>query len=155
MTTSVLSSLKVIARPEIKQKPPVLNKRMKLINRLEQQKKLATCMLEGTPFVAYKEKTVKDPETGERIKKRWQATVRPWYYDTDNHYFLEVKVGIRAIELQKGKPAIDVGDKEKLPEVIEILISAVEKGELDEFLISPPKTETNGKTPANAKLSKS
>ena len=68
MTTSVLSSLKVIARPEIKQKPPVLNKRMKLINRLEQQKKLATCMLEGTPFVAYKEKTVKDPETGERIK---------------------------------------------------------------------------------------
>lgn len=59
MTTSVLSSLKVIARPEVKQKPPVLNKRMKLINRLEQQKKLATCMLEGTPFVAYKEKQSK------------------------------------------------------------------------------------------------
>ena len=64
-------------------------------------------------------------------------------------------MGIRAIELQKGKPAIDVGDKEKLPEVIDILISAVEKGELDEFLISPPKTETKGKTPANSKLAKS
>ena len=64
-------------------------------------------------------------------------------------------MGIRAIELQKGKPAIDVGAKEKLPEVIDILISAVEKGELDEFLISPPKTVAKGKTPTNAKLVKS
>ena len=31
MTTSVLSTLKVIARPKIEHKPPVIGKRMKLI----------------------------------------------------------------------------------------------------------------------------
>ena len=135
MTTSVLSSLKITARPEIKKQPPVLNKRMKLINRLEQQKALAICMLEDKPFVAYKEKMVTDPETGERTKQRRQISVRPWYYDTDGHYYLEVKIGIKPIELQKGKPAIDVGDKAKLPATIDTLIKAVEAGEMDKNLL--------------------
>lgn len=146
MTTSVLSSLKVTARPEIKKQPPVLNKRMKLINRLEQQKELATCMLEDKPFVAYKEKMVKDAETGERTKQRRQVSVRPWYYDTEDHYYLEVKIGIKPIELQKGKPAIDVGDKAKLPETIETIIKAVEAGELDNFLMPEDKTTSKRQT---------
>jgi hypothetical protein len=154
MTTSVLSSLKVTARPEIKKQPPILNKRMKLIDRLEQQKELAMCMLENKPFVAYKEKMVKDPETGERTKQRRQVTVRPWYYDTEGHYFLEVKIGIKPIELQKGKPAIDVGDKAKLPDTIDTLISAVEKGEFDTFLLPLTKPETQTKTTANTKTAK-
>ena len=154
MTTSVLSSLKVTARPEIKKQPPILNKRMKLIDRLEQQKELAICMLENKPFVAYKEKMVKDPETGERTKQRRQVTVRPWYYDTEGHYFLEVKIGIKPIELQQGKPAIDVGDKAKLPDTIDTLISAVEKGEFDTFLLPPTKSETQTKTTANTKTAK-
>lgn len=139
MTTSVLSSLKITARPEIKKQPPVLSKRMKLISRLEQQKELAICMLEDKPFVAFKEKMVKDPETGVRTKQRRQVTVRPWYYDTDGHYFLEVKIGIKPIELQKGKPAIDVGEKTKLPETIDTIIKAVEAGEMDKHLIPEPK----------------
>ncbi|RPH23290.1 MAG: hypothetical protein CBB67_000975 [Alteromonadaceae bacterium TMED7] len=135
MTTSVLSSLKVIARPKIEPKPPVIGKRMKLIEKLEQQQELATCMIEKRPFEAYREKLVKDPETGERKKQRRQINVRPWYYDSDGHYYLEVKVNNKPIELQQGKPAIDVGDKAKLPEVIETIIKATEKGELDAFLI--------------------
>lgn len=154
MTTSVLSSLKVTARPEIKKQPPILNKRMKLIDRLEQQKELAICMLENKPFVAYKEKMVKDPETGERTKQRRQVTIRPWYYDTEGHYFLEVKIGIKPIELQKGKPAIDVGDKAKLPDTIDTLISAVEKGEFDTFLLPPTKPDTQTKTTADTKTAK-
>ena len=43
----------------------------------------------------------------------------------------------KPIELQKGKPAIDVGDKAKLPEVIETIIKATESGELAEFLLKP------------------
>ena len=66
MTTSVLSTLKVIARPKIEPKPPVIGKRMKLIEKLEQQQELATCMIEKRPFEAYREKMVKDPVTGER-----------------------------------------------------------------------------------------
>lgn len=137
MTTSLLSSLKVIARPNIEQKPPVLRKRLKLIDKLEQQKEMAVCMLENRRFEAFREKRVKDPETGDVSVQRRPTTVRPWYYDSENHYYLEVKVHNRPIELQKDKHAIDVGDKGKLPDVIDTIIKAVEHGELDTFLLQP------------------
>lgn len=137
MTTSVLSSLKVIARPKIEPKPPVLGKRLKLIEKLEQQKEMAVCMIENRRFEAFRDKKVKNPETGEVIVQRRPTTVRPWYYDSDNHYYLEVKVNNKPIDIQKGKPAIDIGDKAKLPEVIDTIIKATESGELDEFLLKP------------------
>ena len=137
MTTSVLSSLKVIARPKIEPKPPVLGKRLKLIEKLEQQKEMAVCMIENRRFEAFRDKKVKNPETGEVTIQRRPTTVRPWYYDSDDHYYLEVKVNNKPIELQKGKPSIDIGDKAKLPEVIDTIIKATESGELDEFLLKP------------------
>lgn len=137
MTTSVLSSLKVIARPKIEPKPPVLGKRLKLIEKLEQQKEMAVCMIENRRFEAFRDKKVKNPETGEVTVQRRPTTVRPWYYDSDDHYYLEVKVNNKPIDLQKGKPAIDVGEKNKLPEVIDTIIKATESGELDEFLLRP------------------
>ncbi len=137
MTTSVLSSLKVIARPKIEPKPPVLGKRLKLIEKLEQQKEMAVCMIENRRFEAFRDKKVKNPETGEVTVQRRPTTVRPWYYDSDDHYYLEVKVNNKPIDIQKGKPAIDVGDKAKLPEVIDTIIKATESGELDEFLLKP------------------
>jgi len=137
MTTSVLSSLKVIARPKIEPKPPVLGKRLKLIEKLEQQKEMAVCMIENRRFEAFRDKKVKNPETGEVTVQRRPTSVRPWYYDSDDHYYLEVKVNNKPIDLQKGKPAIDVGDKVKLPEVIDTIIKATESGELDGFLLKP------------------
>ncbi|TDF34391.1 hypothetical protein EYS14_24760 [Alteromonadaceae bacterium M269] len=137
MAASLLSSLKVITRPNIEHKPPVLRKRLKLIDKLEQQKEMAVCMLENRRFEAFREKRVKDPQTGDVSIQRRPTTIRPWYYDSDNHYYLEVKVHNRPIELQKGKHAIDIGDKSELPDVIETIIKAVEQGELDTFLQQP------------------
>ncbi|MBJ2137918.1 hypothetical protein JEU11_15765 [Paraglaciecola chathamensis] len=148
MTTSVLSSLKVTARPTIEPKLPIIGKRMKLIEKLEQQQEMATCMLEGKPFEAYREKMVKDPATGERTKQRRAISVKPWYYDSDGHYFLEVKVNNKPIDIQEGKPAIDVGDKAVLPKTIETIIHAVEKGELDVFIMAKA---TIGKKAASTK----
>ncbi|MDI5833421.1 MULTISPECIES: hypothetical protein [Shewanella] len=145
--TTVLSSLKVIARPEIAPKPPVLGKRMKLLDKLDQQLSLAECMIEGREFEAYKERSVKDPETGERKKIRRRYIVRPWFYDSNEHYYFEVRISNKPIELEKGCPAIDVGEKANLPAVIKVVIDAVEKGELDEQLLAPaPKIGKKAKT---------
>lgn len=139
--TTLLSTLKVIDRPKIEAKPPILGKRMKLIDRLEEQLAMANAMLDKTQFEAFREKSVKDPETGERKTIRKRRSVRPWYYDSNEHYYIEIKVGLKAIELEKGKTAIDVGPKEQLPDVINTIIQAVEKGELDSHIIQikPPK----------------
>ncbi|PHS55589.1 MAG: hypothetical protein COB03_09005 [Alteromonas sp.] len=137
MTTSTLSSLKVIARPKIEPKPPVLGKRIKLIEKLEQQKEMAQCLIDNKRFEAFKQKRIKDSETGEVRFERRPTNVRPWYYDSDGHYYLEVKVHNRPVELSKGKHAIDVGDKAQLPDVLSTVIKAVEQGELDTFLLQP------------------
>ncbi len=151
--TTLLSTLKVIDRPKIEAKPPILGKRLKLIDRLEEQLAMAKAMLDKTPFEAFREKSVKDPETGERKTIRKRRSVRPWYYDSNEHYYIEIKVGLKAIELEKGKTAIDVGAKEKLPDVINTIIQAVEKGELDTYILAvspvkPPKLRNKAKKTA-------
>ncbi|MCU8004142.1 hypothetical protein [Shewanella sp. SM96] len=150
--TTLLSSLKVIARPEIAVKPPIIGKRTRLVDKLKQQLDMAECFIQGTEFEAYREKSVKDPETGERNKVRRRITVRPWYYDSEGHYYFEVRIGIKPIELVKDKPAIDVGDKTLLPDTIKLIIDAVEKGELDEFILKAAKFPTK-KAKASAEAS--
>lgn len=138
---SILSSLKVIARPKIEPKPPILGKRLKLIEKLDEQQAMAQAMLDGQAYEAFKDKKVKDPETGERKTVRTRKAVRPWYFDDNEHYYFEIKVGLKTLELEKGKAAIDVGKKEDLPTVISTIIKAVESGELDAqiLLLSPAK----------------
>ena len=141
---SILSSLKVIARPKIEPKPPILGKRLKLIEKLDEQQAMAQAMLDGQAYEAYKDKKVKDPDTGERKTVRTRKAVRPWYFDDNEHYYFEIKVGLKTLELEKGKAAIDVGKKEDLPTVISTIIKAVESGELDAQILQlspakPPK----------------
>lgn len=150
---SILSSLKVIARPKIEPKPPILGKRLKLIEKLDEQQAMAQAMLDGQAYEAYKDKKVKDPETGERKTVRTRKSVRPWYFDDNEHYYFEIKVGLKTLELEKGKAAIDVGKKEDLPTVISTIIKAVESGELDAQILQlspakppkPPKAKTTDK----------
>lgn len=150
---SILSSLKVIARPKIEPKPPILGKRLKLIEKLDEQHAMAQAMLDGQAYEAFKDKKVKDPETGERKTVRTRKAVRPWYFDDNEHYYFEIKVGLKTLELEKGKAAIDVGKKEDLPTVISTIIKAVESGELDAQILQlspakppkPPKAKTTDK----------
>ncbi|MCH8493900.1 MAG: hypothetical protein LAT53_11770 [Idiomarina sp.] len=148
--TNVLSSLKVIARPKIEPKPPILAKRLRLIEKLDEQLAMVQAMLDGQPYEAYKDKTITDPETGERKTVRKRKTVRAWYFDDKDHYYFEIKVGVKTLELDKGKAAIDVGKSEDLPAVIETVIKAVEAGELDTQILQlspakPPKQAKQAK----------
>jgi hypothetical protein len=47
---------------------------------------------------------------------------------------LFVRSGLKPIEFEKGKPAIAVQSLDKLPSVIDTLITAVRNGELDQQL---------------------
>jgi hypothetical protein len=66
--------------------------------------------------------------------------VKPWW-ETDNsgHVFMTVRFGGRPVEFEKGKAAVAVASKEKLPAVIETLTAAARAGELDEILTQASK----------------
>lgn len=150
MATSLLSSLKVTARPEDGSKNPLIQRREKLLTKLGQQKILATALVENETHTFYREKWVKDEETGEREKVQVPKKVSPWFYKRNNCYYLEVRSGNKPLELQKGMHAIEVGEEEDLVSTIETIIEAVVAGELDPLLTKgdkpgTKKDKTNGK----------
>ena len=58
---------------------------------------------------------------------------------------MSIKFGAKPIEFEKGKAGIVVPSKDKLPAVIDTLISAVRAGELDELFNQAAKTGSIGK----------
>lgn len=134
MTQSTLSKLKLTARPDKPVLNPLQTKRNKLIARLEEQKAMATCHLENESYTAYKEVWLTDEESGEKRKVKQPKKVRAWFYQVDGVYYFEIRYGNKALDLQKGKPAIQIGKAENLLTTIDTIIEAVKQGELDTHL---------------------
>jgi len=111
MTKSILSSLKVIARPEKTKTNPLAAKREKLLRKLNQQKEMALCFVNDEVFTTYKEKWDKEPETEEKIKVRLPKKISPWYYQLNNYCFFEVRYANKPLEIQEGLKVIEVGAK--------------------------------------------
>lgn len=124
-----LKTLTFAAAPT-SQKNPTLARRAKLVAHLEDQKQLASDPLHVRVMQRWviQDNGVKTPV---EIKKR----VRPWWRrDEAGTLYLKVRYGARALEFEKGKPAILVKDKSKLIPTIDTLIAAIQAGELDEQL---------------------
>jgi hypothetical protein len=81
------------------------------------------------------------------VKKDGQLTpvdkhqrVSPWWRVNEHgSYVLFVRVGSKLIEFEKGKNAVAVPSLDKMPLVINILITAVRNGELDQQLAQTKK----------------
>ena len=124
----VLKSLSFTALPKASS-DPVHIRRVKLIGRLEEQKAL----LDDPNLIRTIQRTVK--EDGEKRIVTKQQKVQPWWRtDAAGHVFMAVRFGGRPVEFEKGKSAVSVPSKDKLPAVITTLIEAVRAGELDDVL---------------------
>ena len=128
-----LQALSFITRPEITVSP-IEVKRSKLITRLYEQRAMVQCLLDNKDFVAYKEVFITDEESGEKRKVKRPKRVRPWFYQSAEKYYFEIRYGTKSLETQKNKPTIDVGSKDKLLTVIDTLIDATKQGFLDDEL---------------------
>lgn len=126
-----LQALTFTAKPKVEAVNPIEVKRIKLITRLNEQRAMAQCLLENTEFKAYKDVFIVDDETGEKRKVKRPKRIRPWFYQSADKYYFEVKYGTKSLEIQKNKPAIDVGNKDELLTVIDTIIDATKQGFLD------------------------
>src|ERR1700675_3349430 len=135
----VLKSLSFTAIPKTGN-DPVQQRRIKFIIKLEEQKLL----LKDPNHVRTVQRWTKVDGQRQAITK--QQAVRPWWKtDSAGQIVMFVKFGAKPIEFQKGKPGIVVPSKDKLPAVIDTLISAVRAGELDELFSQAAKTGSIGK----------
>ena len=116
---------------------PTFDRRGKIIALLEEQKLLVKDSNYTRPVRTW----VK--EDGQLTPVEKQQRVLPWWrVNADGSYVLFVRSGSKAIEFEKGKNAIAVPSLDKFPLVIDILITAVRNGELDQQLAQAKKRET-------------
>ena len=127
---NTLKSLTFTVLPQPFVHNPKFARRQRLIERLEEQRRLA-----------------QDP-TFVPVAKRWRKTVdgskvlvdhprrlKPWWkVDEKGFVVLTVRSGFKTLEFEKGKGAIVVGAVDRLDGVFLTLITAARAGELDGLL---------------------
>jgi hypothetical protein len=123
-----LKSLNFTVLPS-SQRSPAEARRLKTIERLEEQKKL----LADPNYVRTSNKWA--TINGQRQLVEKQRKVQPWWRTASNgSVVFFVRLGGKPIEFDKGKSGIAVASIEKLPAMIDTLIAAVRNGELDTVL---------------------
>src|ERR1022692_2424509 len=128
--TSLMKSLTLAPLPRLTAADPVIQRRAKLIVRLQQQ----IALVQDPQFTLTRQKWITD-EAGVKQLRELKKRVRAWWRtDPTGAVVLTVRYGAKPIEFEKGKAAIAVGKKEKLISTLETVIAAVEAGELDAVL---------------------
>lgn len=130
---SVLANLKLVATKKTVQLSPIVQKRSKLVKRLDEQIALATAKLDGTVFTATRLRRMKDEQTGDKQTVEVEKRVKEWWWvQTDSKKVcIALKYGATVIELAKGKTAIEIANEKELLATLRLLRQAVESGELD------------------------
>ena len=113
---------------------PIANRRTKLAERLEEQKKL----LANPSYVRTVQRWTGKGDERRQVEK--QQRVRPWWRaDANGNVVLSVYYGTKPIEFEKGKAGIAVASRDKLPSLIDALVAAAKAGELDGLIAASGK----------------
>jgi hypothetical protein len=129
---SALNGLKLTAAQKPTSLPAAQQRRNKLVKRIWEQIELARAAQNGTTFAPVKFRSYTDKETGQRKQVETHKRVKQWWFTADNGKLaLSVRFGPKVLELAKGKYAVEVADKSELVNVLEVVRTAVENGELD------------------------
>ena len=129
---SMLKALNIVSLPKLSKNDPTLQRRIKLLTQLEQQRELAA----DANFVVSIKKWVKQEDGSKALVDKQKRVKKWWVVDMGGVCFFTVRYGSKLIEIEKGKAAITVGNKENLVSVIDAVIGAVKNGEFDTLLNS-------------------
>ena|SRR5579872_5804831 len=138
---ALLKSLTFTALPK-NNASPAINRRAKVIARLEEQKLL----LADPAYVRVGQRWVKGEDGQKSLVERRQRVLPWWRVDQNGSYVFFIRTGWKPVEFEKGKSAIVVPSLDRLAPVIDTLINAVRAGELDEQL-----AQSGGKQPTAPK----
>ena len=137
---SVLNTLKLVTSKQAKSTNPVVAKRTKLCEKIEQQIKLCEAHAAGQIYAPTRLKSVVD-EAGNRTVIETAKRVSPWYWAADGGKFnLAIRYGAKTLPLAKGgKNAIEIGTQAELVNVLQTIKAAVIAGELDDAIAEVSK----------------
>ena len=115
-------------------------RRQKLIVKLEEQQKVLERHMNGEQYAVTRPKWMQNNH-GERVLVQKQRVIRPWFFEKDSGYYLQVKYGTRILSADGIHNAIFVEVISDLSGVLSKLITATEAGELDAAIAQALKSK--------------
>jgi hypothetical protein len=116
-----------------------MQRRQKLIAKIDEQIEMAQAAANGTAFTATKFKNIVNAE-GVTEYKQVAKKVRAWWWKNEaGKVNLVVRYGARIIELAKGKNSIELENEAAILPTLDLIRKAAEAGELDEAITSVSK----------------
>ena len=139
MATSLLNTLKLVNATRDNKVSPAMQRRNKLIAKIDEQILLAHAAANGTVYQPTKFKNVVNAE-GITEYKQVPKKVRAWWWANDaGKVNLVVRYGARVIELAKGKNSIELENEAAILPTLDLIKKAVEAGELDSAISAVSK----------------
>ena len=127
---STLNTLKLVAAKQQRENNPVIQRRQKLLLKLDEQIALAAAKAAGTVYTAMRSKRVKD-EAGNVSVVQQPKRLKAWFWAVDGgKVCVAVKYGNKVVELARGRTAVETTAAE-LTATLAVLRKAVESGEID------------------------
>jgi len=127
---STLNTLKLVAAKPQRENNPVVQRRQKLLVKLDEQIALAAAKAAGTVYTAVRSKRVKDSAGNVSVVQQ-PKRLKAWFWAVDGGKVCVVlRYGNKVIELAKGKTAVETNAIE-LEGVLTTLKKVVDGGELD------------------------
>jgi hypothetical protein len=124
----ILKSLIFTAMPDVR-RTPQLHRRLKFVERLQEQKALLANPAHSRTTYRWVEKDgVRVRETRPVKMTRW------WSQNSDGKIVLVPRFGLKPIEFERGKPGILLDKESQLSSLLDNLIAATNAGELDQLL---------------------
>ena len=116
-------------------------RRTKLVANLNEQREAAQALIDGKEY--YSEKTEwKTNDNGEKVKVTVPKRTKHWFYTNDGDtWYFELRYGNKPVPITKGKTAIIVGAKERLVELIDMLIEFANDKDLDDSITAVVNTK--------------
>lgn len=131
MATLSKFNLKTVKR--INGKDPKINKRNKLVKALEEQLTIVEHKINGQEYKAVK-KVWKDNGSGEKVLMEVPKRVREWYFEQDSGWYIQCRYGARVLDIVGRNNSVYVNKITEVPKIINALIEATNKGELDDAI---------------------
>jgi hypothetical protein len=136
---TLLSSLKLVAATRENKTSPVLQRRQKLIKKLDEQILLAHAAVNGETYSPTKFKNVVNAE-GVTEYKQVPKRVRAWWWENEaGKWNLVVRYGARIVELSKGKNSIELENEAAILPTLDLVKKIIEAGELDAAITAVSK----------------
>jgi len=126
-------------------------RRIKLVANLNEQRKAAQALIDGKEY--YGEKTEwKTNDNGEKVKVTVPKRTKHWFYTNDGDtWYFELRYGNKSVPITKGKTAIIVGAKERLVELIDMLIEFANDKDLDDSITAAVNTRVEASRSGKAR----